>query len=87
MADYPHLKLPFKVAGAHKTTGGGNNKKGDTTLANEKNRKGHGNYLQGQTNKLLQRWEEIRTLRKEAGLETPNEVDIPIFLKIDTDSI
>lgn len=86
MADYPHLKLPFKVAGAHKSTGGGNNKKGGTTLENEKNRKGHGNYLQGQTNKLLQRWEEIRTLRKEAGLETPNEVDIPVFLKIDTDS-
>jgi len=86
MAEYPHLKLPFKVAGAHKTTGGGNNKKGDTTLENEKNRKGHGSYLQGQTNKLLQRWEEIRTLRKESGLETPNEVDIPIFLRIDTDS-
>lgn len=86
MAEYPHLKLPYKVAGAHKNSARVITTKGDTTLQNEKNRKGHGSYLQGQTNKLLQRWEEIRSLRKEAGLETPNEIDIPVFLRIDTGS-
>jgi hypothetical protein len=86
MAEFPHLKLPFKVAGVHKASGGGNNKKGDRTIANENNRQNHGQYLQGETDKLLKRWDEIRQLREEAGLEMPNKKDIPVFLKIDTGS-
>lgn len=86
MADYPHLKLPFKIAGAYKINGGGGGKKGDLTLVNELRRQSHGTYLQGQTNQLLDRWNEIRALRKEAGLETPNEIDISVFLRVDTGS-
>src|SRR6266536_1277302 len=85
MADFPHLKLPFKVAGTRKlNSGGGGGGKAALTLQNEANRQQHGQHLQTSATAITINWENLKSTRKEQGIELPNENDIPVFLRIDT---
>lgn len=84
MANFPHLKLPFKVDGSYLSkSSGGPKKKYELTAENKKNRSQHGGALKKSIDYLLSNWKKIREQKKAAGLSLPNENDIPIFLKID----
>src|SRR5689334_7918623 len=87
MADFPHLKLPFKVEGTIRPS----NRRPRTqtsqvTIANKANRQQHGQYLEGAASSIIQNWEEIKAAKQQEGVELPNPNDIPVFLKVDTSS-
>ncbi|MBP6302140.1 MAG: S8 family peptidase [Bacteroidia bacterium] len=86
MPDFPHLKLPFKVRGLAKVKFGGsrNTEAEAITAKNRENRKGHGEYLGASVNQLLDNWNKIKEEKKSEGIVLPNENDIPVFLKVDT---
>ena len=87
MAEFPHLKLPFKIEGSAKPSGGGGKKDPASlakTAANKNNRQGHGQYLGGSADTLIAKWEQIKSDKKKQGIEVPNENDIPVFLQVDT---
>ncbi|MBN8666551.1 MAG: S8 family peptidase [Chitinophagales bacterium] len=88
MADFPHLKLPFKVEGRAKPFKGGGQRNPQAeamTNANKANRQNHGQYLGNSAATLVDKWNEIKEGMKAEGITLPNENDIPVFLKIDTD--
>lgn len=85
MAEYPHLKLPYKVEGVHKAHGGGGGAL-QQTIENRKNRQNHGVKLQGAITNLKNTWEEVKKHKGQGESSLPNETDIPIFLKIDTNA-
>lgn len=87
MAEFPHLKLPFKVEGRARPFKGGGAKNPESkarTQANKDNRQGHGQTLQSNVDTLLQKWETKKQSIIERGIQLPNTNDIPVFLKIDT---
>ena len=86
MADFPHLKLPFRVDGGYEFHGGGRSEKGEQTLKNLRQRNQHGTWLMAEVDRLNDRWEKLKQRRIAAGMSLPNENDIPVFLKIDTGS-
>lgn len=87
MADFPHLKLPFKIEGRPKPKIGGarNPEAVAITDANKKNRQVHGQYLKNSAKGLIENWVNLKESKKNDGVKMPNENDIPIFLKIDTE--
>lgn len=87
MADFPHLKLPFKVEGSAKPKrGGGRNTDAEAiTNYNKLNRQKHGQYLGDSAKEIIRKWSDLKESKKVEGIEIPNENDIPIFLKIDTE--
>lgn len=88
MADFPHLKLPFKVEGRAKPFKGGGKRNPQAeamTNANKgKNRQNHGQKLVNSANNLIEKWNELKEAKRAEGIEFPNETDIPVFLKVDT---
>ena len=85
MSDFPHLKLPFKVAGVIRPSKGYSTKIDKITLENkERRRQQHGEYLGTSANTLINRWRELKAQKKDEGIILPNENDIPVFLKVDT---
>ncbi|WP_312297946.1 S8 family peptidase [Chryseobacterium sp.] len=85
MPEFPHLKLPFKVDGILKPSGKRpRNNKSEITLNNKRNRQEHGDYLNNSAQSLNKRWVELKEEKERQGILTPNEKDIPIFLKVDT---
>ena len=88
MADFPHLKLPFKVEGRAKPFKGGfkrNPQAEAITNANKgENRQNHGQKLGNSANNLIEKWNELKEAKRADGIEFPNETDIPVFLKVDT---
>ncbi|WP_184548352.1 S8 family peptidase [Mucilaginibacter sp. FT3.2] len=87
MADFPHLRLTRKLFGAYNFPSGGNNKKGDETIANLANRSSHGNALKSQINNLRDSWVQHLEERKRNGLPDIFSKDIkPIYLQVDLDS-
>ena len=87
MPDFPHLKLPFKVEGRAKPFRGGGKRNPQAeaiTNANKENRQNHGQYLGNSANTIVDKWNEIKELKKAEGITFPNENDIPVFLKVDT---
>lgn len=86
MADYPHLKLPYKIVGLAKPPRGGGKPLFPQTTVNKNNRQGHGNKLLDQLNNLRNTWDEFRRFKGQGQSSLPNEIDIPIFLKIDPHS-
>lgn len=85
MPEFPHLKLHFKVDGILKPSGRRLiNTPNQTTLNNKRNRQEHGSYLSDSAQSLSRRWIELKESKLEQGILTPNENDIPIFLKVDT---
>ncbi len=87
MSDFPHLKLPFKVEGNSKSSGGGkrNLNSKAITVANKENRQEHGQYLKGSAETLILKWEQIKAIKVKENIELPNVNDIPVFLKLDTE--
>ena len=87
MPDFPHLKLPFKVEGSAKPPSGGSRNKlaKERTDKNKENRINHGKYLDNSANVLLEKWKTLREKISAEGIVLPNENDIPVFLKIDTE--
>lgn len=87
MPDFPHLKLPFKVEGSAKPPRGGSRDKlaKERTDKNKKNRSTHGEYLDNSANTLIEKWKTLREKKNAEGIILPNEKDIPVFLKIDTE--
>jgi subtilisin family serine protease len=88
MSDFPHLKLPFKVEGNSKSSGGGkrNLNSKAITVANKENRQEHGQNLKSSAESLVLQWEQIKAIKaKEEDIKLPNENDIPVFLKVDTE--
>jgi hypothetical protein len=83
MADYPHLKLPYKMAGLAKSFGGGGKPPMQRTIENRANRQQHGTQLLDQLNNLRNTWEEFRRLKAQGESALPDEIAIPIFLRID----
>ena len=84
MADFPHLKLPFKVEGRAKPFKGGGKRNPQAeaiTNTNKANRQNHGQYLGNSANTLVDNWNELKELKKAEAIEFPNENDIPVFLK------
>lgn len=87
MADFPHLKLPFKVEGRAKPFKGRGQRNPQAeaiTNANKANRQNHGQYLGNSATTLIDNWNEIKEGKKAEGITLPNENDIPVFLKLDT---
>ena len=88
MADFPHLKLPFKVEGRAKPFKGRfkrNSQAEAITNANKgENRQNHGQKLGNSANNLIEKWNELKEAKRAEGIEFPNETDIPVFLKVDT---
>ncbi|MEQ8364295.1 MAG: S8 family peptidase [Cyclobacteriaceae bacterium] len=86
MAEFPHLKLPFKIQGTIKPKGGGkrNVEAEAKTKTNKTNRAQHGEYLSDSANKIRDAWSKLRDQRSES-LVLPNQNDIPIFLRVDTE--
>ncbi|TPD65738.1 S8 family peptidase [Flavobacterium microcysteis] len=87
MADFPHLKLPFKVEGRAMPKGGGTRDKQalERTLSNKNNRQNHGTWLKESMNTVASRWVETIDVQKAKGIELPNTTDIPVFLRVDTE--
>ncbi len=87
MPDFPHLKLPFKVEGSAKPPRGGSRDKlaKERTDKNKENRSSHGEYLGNSANILVEKWKTLREKKNAEGIVLPNENDIPVFLKIDTE--
>ena len=87
MPEFPHLKLPFKVEGSAKPKGGGGRDKfaKATTNENKDNRLNHGQYLGASANTLIENWQNIKEAKEAEGIVLPNDNDIPIFLRIDTE--
>jgi subtilisin family serine protease len=86
MADYPHLKLPYKIEGLAKPPGGGSKPLFPQTGINKNNRQGHGKKLIDQIENLRTTWDEFRRFKGQGESSLPNEIDIPIFIKIDPNS-
>jgi len=87
MSDFPHLKLPYKVEGSTKSSGGGK-RTADlkaTTDANKENRQEHGQNLKSSAESLLLQWEQIKAIKAKEDIKLPNDNDIPVFLKVDTE--
>ncbi|MEQ8303125.1 MAG: S8 family peptidase [Cyclobacteriaceae bacterium] len=86
MAEFPHLKLPFKIQGTTKPKGGGkrNVEAEAKTKENKTNRAQHGEYLSDSANNIRDAWSKLRDQRSES-LVLPNQDDIPIFLRVDTE--
>ncbi|MEX0966405.1 MAG: S8 family peptidase [Bacteroidia bacterium] len=88
MADFPHLKLPFKVEGRTKPFKGGGKRNPQaeaiTNVNKGINRQYHGEYLGNSANTLIEKWNALKELKRAEGIEFPNVTDIPVFLKIDT---
>ncbi|GEJ47611.1 S8 family peptidase [Chryseobacterium sp. ON_d1] len=85
MPEFPHLRLPFKVDGILKPSGKRpRTKKHEITLHNKRNRQEHGNYLSNSAQSLSRSWTELKDEKRRKGILTPNENDIPVFLKVDT---
>ncbi len=82
MSEFPHLKLPYKISGITKTSGGGAS--GHQTEKNKENRQQHGEYLRKSSKDIHAAWQNSVRARKEADGIIPNENDIPVFLRIDT---
>lgn len=87
MPEFPHLKLPFKVEGSAKPKGGGSRDKLAKAKTNENrdNRQNHGQYLNSSANTIIESWKSIKEAKENEGIILPNENDIPIFLRIDTE--
>lgn len=87
MPEFPHLKLPLKVEGSAKPKVGGSRDKLAKAKTNENkaNRQNHGEYLGSSANTLIEKWENIKEAKKAEGIVLPNDNDIPIFLRIDTE--
>jgi len=83
MANFPHLRLPFKVDGSYIVSTGGLKKKNPLTDQNKANRATHGQSLKSSIDNLLRSWDTIKQQRANVGFALPNENDIPIFLRID----
>lgn len=87
MADFPHLKLPFKVEGTAKPFKGGGTRNPAAiaiTNGNKENRQNHGKSLNKSADSLIDKWAKIKEEKQKQGIKIPNENDIPVFLKIDT---
>lgn len=87
MTEFPHLKLPLKVEGIIKTPPRFGGKDPNKTTTNNKgaNRYKHGEYLGNTARNLIKNWDELLELKKTDSIVLPNDNDIPVFLKIDTD--
>lgn len=87
MPEFPHLKLPFKVEGSAKPKGGGSRDKlaKAKTNDNKDNRQNHGQYLGSSANTIVENWRTLKEAKEAEGIILPNENDIPIFLRIDTE--
>ena len=89
MADFPHLKLPFKVEGRANPFKGGSRRNAEaeaiTNTNKENNRQDHGRMLGSSANTLIEKWNELKEVKRAEGIELPNEIDIPVFLKVDTE--
>jgi hypothetical protein len=86
MSEFPHLKLPLRVAGALKPSSKGNRSKPNeiTNLNKGEGRQKHGEYLKNSAHYLIEKWNKLIAEKREEGIEFPNNTDIPVFLKIDT---
>ncbi|MBX7056257.1 MAG: S8 family peptidase [Pyrinomonadaceae bacterium] len=82
MAEFPHLKLPFKVEGSARPGRAVKNAQAET-VQNKENREKHGQKLNHSANELVGWWERIQEQRPPDTLPNPN--DIPVFLKVDTE--
>jgi subtilisin family serine protease len=88
MPEFPHLKLPVKVEGSAKPNGRGSRDKFAKAKTNEnkENRQNHGQYLGSSANTLIESWKNIIEAKQAEGIVLPNENDIPIFLRVDTEA-
>lgn len=88
MSEFPHLKLPFRIEGRAIPPVWGRNKNPQaealTNFNKNENRQKHGEYLGNSISEIISKWNNIKKGRQEEGINLPNDVDIPIFLKIDT---
>lgn len=85
MSDYPHLKLPFRVAGLVKPQGF-KNKPNPNTIKFKNQRQSHGEYLMNSASSIFNHWVNLKKECESDGFKLPNENDIPIFLRVDTDA-
>ncbi|MBE2218287.1 MAG: S8 family peptidase [Ignavibacteria bacterium] len=87
MPEFPHLKLPFQVKGLTKSPKGGKRtvEARDRTNSNKQNRQLHGEYLISSADAILNNWNNLKSESQVNGRQLPNEIDIPMFLKIDTE--
>lgn len=87
MADFPHLKLPVKVEGIAKPSGGGGGGgEQQATINNRNNRGQHGQYLSGTSQTIVSNHDNEIQQKKAAGIDIPNEIDIPVFLQVDANT-
>ncbi|WP_431215163.1 hypothetical protein ACQ86N_10820 [Puia sp. P3] len=88
MADFPHLKLPVKVEGIAKPTGGRGGGGGDQgpTISNRANRGQHGQYLSGASQVVVSNHDNEIQQKKANGIAIANENDISVFLQIDANT-
>lgn len=86
MPDYPHLKLPYTIAGLTKPFKGGGSGPLNQTLQNRVNRQQHGITLQTQLTNLRNTWREFDRLRGQGQSAIPEGPGVPIFLRIDPNS-
>ena len=87
MPDFPHLKLPLKVDGVIKPSSRRPNfQAGERTNQNRGDgREQHGEYLGSSAKNLVEKWNELKEAKKADGIELPNENDIPVFLRVDSE--
>lgn len=85
MAQYPHLKLPYTIAGATKPQRNFSNPSALTIENRYNRRQEHGNKLLRSIEMVERDWNDYIQNIRERGIVLPNENDIPILLKIDTE--
>lgn len=86
MADFPHLKLPFKVEGRSKPLNPGRPNLAAKAITdfNKGNRIKHGEYLGESAASSVKKWKDIVESKKEEGIDFLNENEISVLLKLDT---
>jgi len=86
MSDFPHLKLPFKIEGVLRPTLNlFFSKAGERTIINKGDRRQqHGEYLSRTADILIEKWKVLNAVKNADGIPIPNEIDIPVFLRVDS---
>lgn len=78
------MKLPYKVEGNIKPQQGRSNASA-LTLSNKEKRQEHGQSLKNSAETLILQWEQVKAIKAKENIEIPNNNDIPVFLKVDTE--
>ena len=64
MSDYPHLKLPFRVAGLVKPQGF-KNKPNPNTIKFKNQRQSHGEYLMNSASSIFNHWVNLKKAMRQ----------------------